>query len=157
MPAASVKSRPCGFNATSIPTLHLCKEILHEIKSGRYGRDLQNAVRAHPDAAVHHKRCLLHCDGFGHLESGQAIDVCIPIGAAPLRTGLFCAADSEPTDAPYVMCHEIGEKYTVIQSLEHRCPVCQKAMQPIPLRKYEELLCPKCNAVLRITNAIMWD
>lgn len=135
----------------------VCKEILRETKRGRYGSDLRDAARAHPDAAIHHMRCLLRCNGCGRLELGQVVDVCIPIGEAPLCAEPFCAADSELTDAPYVMYHEIGEKYTVIKGLEHRCGGCKKSMHPVLSREYEHLICPECKAGLRITNAIMWD
>lgn len=118
------------------------KELLEDIKSGKYGEEIKSAALSNSDVAVDAERHLYVCS-CGYWESAEGLS-------------LFAPKDGVLLKRPYVMPYELKNHYRNILEYIHKCPECGKQMneaddQPVDLR------CPVCKTLYSYRDELDWD
>ena len=155
-----LKCKKCGrekpiFLGIGFRYPRVCATILEEMKDGKFGKRFMEDAKNTPFAAVHQERAIFICDNCGKWRSDEVIDLCAPIGEPEQHNGRFCVAIEYPDGIPYVMTSDIGRKYRIIRSKQHRCSKCRHKLRLI--RKNEKLRCPECSELLKRVDEFNWD
>ena len=153
--------KACAFTVDALVGIGMlypsdCKEILEDMKNGKYGWELQYKAKYTRNIAIHHKRAIFLCDNCGSWRADDIIDLCVP--APPvLGEGTFKNRHTKK----YIMDFEIGEAFCIIDSVEQKCSCCQESMRaiekPTAAKLRKKLKCPNCKGELECFDSIMWD
>ena len=131
------------------------QETVEKAKEGKFGKEIQDFFRDHPDGAIDAESVTLCCEACGCLGTDKDLTMYIPKKRSILPD--IGTKDEGGSERSYVMRYELVEFYEKYADYPHKCGKCGGKMRVIDSE--EELECPVCRVPLEMdpSGLIMWD
>lgn len=118
------------------------KELLEDIKSGKYGEEMKAAALSNNDVAVDAEWHLYLCS-CGYWENAYGLSLFVPKKGARI-------------DSPFVSPYTQRDIFQILYEYNHQCPERGETMIEADGEK-SGLRCPVCKTICSSNTLIRWD
>ena len=143
-----------------------CDEVMEKARSGRFGRELQEAIEQNFPVIINASREVYWCEKCGHFEANYVLDIYKPKDPVGLiMKQLYGAAEEEkakflqnPQYYPSLDIESCDEDdVELIYRFPHLCSKCHSPMTQITYQELEQKKCSTCGEKYRIDEFSFWD
>ena len=146
---------------------HVYSETMKDIKSGKYGTEMQSIVNGGKFIAVDAEDRLYHCEKCGYFDAEPALDLYAPIDIEKVKNrevGRWTAAEpnsrttiGELGEIPFFTADD--EDFRIIKPYIHVCPGCGSIMKETTEADLLQKTCPQCGQQYSGSEepTILWD
>lgn len=138
------------------------KEIINDMKCGKYGKKGIDFFNKYPQGAVNAEFTLARCTQCGELYNVKDLTFYIPKNNKKLNNEHTKWSVSFPfIGEEYVTSSELKNDYIEYEKFNHTCLRCNSKLELICNEKLvtmeDNLKCPKCGDVLELDEVCHWD
>lgn len=148
-----IKCERCGYEFTCFTGIGMMfpvvyKDIVNDIKDGKYGEEHKVFLNEHPNAVINCERKFYMCSDCGAIDTARDLSIYLP---------------KEDVPAPdYIMPNDLKSGYKKVLEYKHKCISCGGIMRSESLPDQVEegnVKCPSCGKAFEVPEIIEvnWD
>lgn len=143
-----------------------CDEVMRKARSGRFGRELQEAIEQNFPVVINASREIYWCEKCGHFEANYVLDIYKPKdpvglimkqlrGSAEEEKAKFLQNPRYYPSLDIESCDE--DDVELVYQFPHICSKCKSPMTQITYQELEQKRCATCGEKYRIDEFSFWD
>lgn len=136
------------------------KEILKDVKEGKYGEEWKSLSLSQELVAVDAELYLYVCKKCGHWEVEPGLSLYAPKDVNLIKSKQYGIKTVEEWgEVPYVMSMDLEEDYQLLKRHVHKCGKCGGVMHKATKEEEGNLPCPDCGGAPEkgYAEIINWD
>ena len=136
------------------------RELLDDIKKGRYGKEWQDIAQKTPHVAVDAEDYVYSCNKCGAWKIEKGLSLYEPNDQESLKKKQYGIKTVEEWGhVPYVTNYDLVTDYHAVKRYIHKCDKCGGRMHRVKEKEFNNLPCPKCggNPIKGYNEYICWD